>query len=237
MSGWLRRRLIALVRATAILWVGLALAPVARAQESDAPPQLRQVLVLTRLPLESAQRGGSYSGDIDQGAQRRAASRIANQYGLTLVDDWPLPLIALDCFVMAVPEGRTIEETARQLSDDPRVAFAEPMHLYRTQGAVPSYNDPLFQAEPAARVWRLADLHQLSTGRRVNVAIIDSGIESNHPDLAGQVSVNRNFVTGRANDKNDLLLLTVLKRDRDLHGSTRIEPRSDAAGNHAHLSR
>ena len=100
---------------------------------------------------------------------------------------------------MAVPEGQTIEETARQLSDDPRVAFAEPMHFYRTQGAVPSYNDPLFQAEPAAKVWRLADLHQLSTGRKVNVAIIDSGIESNHPDVVGQVAVNRNFVTGRAN--------------------------------------
>ena len=192
-------RWFALALAAVFIWLGPILAPIARAQETDVPAQVRQVLVLTRLPLDIAQRGGSYASGIDQNAERRGARQIARQYGLTLVDDWPLPLVALDCFVMAVPEGRTIEAIARQLSDDPRVAFAEPMHFYRTQGAVPSYNDPLFQAEPATKVWRLTDLHRLSTGRRVSVAIIDSGIESNHPDLAGQISFDRNFVSGRPN--------------------------------------
>src|SRR5947209_1169436 len=52
-------------------------------------------------------------------------------------------------------------------------------------------------AQPAAREWHLADLHRIATGRGVKVAVIDSGIEATHPDLAGQVLVNRNFVAGQ----------------------------------------
>jgi subtilisin family serine protease len=48
-----------------------------------------------------------------------------------------------------------------------------------------------------AREWRLADLHQIATGRRVKVAVIDSRVEKTHPDLAGQVEVSEDFVPQR----------------------------------------
>jgi subtilisin family serine protease len=60
-----------------------------------------------------------------------------------------------------------------------------------------SHNDPLFAAQPAAIQWRLAELHRVATGRGIRIAVIDSGIESTHPDLAGQILVQRNFVAGR----------------------------------------
>jgi len=69
--------------------------------------------------------------------------------------------------------------------------------MYEAQGGSISHNDALFAAQPAARQWHLAELHQVATGKGVKVAIIDSGIEGNHPDLAGQLSVNRNFVASR----------------------------------------
>jgi subtilisin family serine protease len=72
------------------------------------------------------------------------------------------------------------------------VAWSEPLHLYRGQGAPP--NDPLFPAQPAAKVWRLADLHEVATGRNVKVAVVDSRIDLQHPDLAGQVQVSRDFL-------------------------------------------
>ena len=50
----------------------------------------------------------------------------------------------------------------------------------------------------AAAQWHLAELHQLASGRGTRVAVIDSGIDASHPDLAGQVAVNRNFVSGQA---------------------------------------
>lgn len=190
------------VRWLLALLAGIAFACPAQAQEAVDDGASRQILVLTNLPQRHFSVGPGYGdgyGDAAaHNAQRRMAKRIARQYGLKLVDDWPMPLIGLDCFVMDVPASLSPEQAAKLLSADPLVAFAEPMHEYRGQGGSPLDNDPLYQAEPAARLWRLADLHQISTGRNVAVAVIDSGVDGSHPDLAGQISVNRNFVAGRA---------------------------------------
>jgi subtilisin family serine protease len=36
----------------------------------------------------------------------------------------------------------------------------------------------------------------MATGRGTRVAVVDSGIDARHPDLSGQLLINRNFVTG-----------------------------------------
>ncbi len=72
------------------------------------------------------------------------------------------------------------------------------MHLYHGQGAATAANDPLFRAQPAAIEWRLNDLHQIATGHKVRVAVIDSMVEVNHPDLKGQVELLKNFVSGQS---------------------------------------
>jgi len=106
-------------------------------------------------------------------------------------------MIGMDCFVMAVPESRTTKDVADQVSHDPSVAWAQPVQLYAAQGSTDSPNDPLFAAEPATQQWHLADLHRIATGRGITVAVVDSGIDSRHPDLAGQLLVNRSFVAGQ----------------------------------------
>jgi subtilisin family serine protease len=172
-----------------------------QAQESS-DPELRKVLVMTRLTPAHFQLNSGYGGAYGTNEARRArlhlARRIARTNGLTITDDWPMPLIELACFVMEVPEGRSVKDVLSQLAQDRDVAFAEPMHLYTAQSRPMSYDDPLYRAQPAARVWQLAALHRISTGRNVPVAVIDSGIEDRHPDLSGQVAVNMNFVTGSA---------------------------------------
>ena len=72
------------------------------------------------------------------------------------------------------------------------------MALFSARGAMASHNDPLYAAEPAAAQWHLADLHRIATGRGVKIAVIDSGIEVGHPDLAGQILLSRNFVAGQS---------------------------------------
>jgi subtilisin family serine protease len=171
-------------------------APARSPQAAAASHQ--QILVLLRLAPEhyrpNSDYGGGYGDNLARSAHRRAARRIARDHGLAMIDDWPMPLLGLDCFVMAVPDGQSIEAVALQVSRDPGVAWSEPMHVYHGQGDRPTHNDPLFQAQPAARQWRLADLHQLATGRGITVAVIDSRIENSHPDLVGQVVSSENFV-------------------------------------------
>ncbi len=195
----MRRRLRA-------LFTGLfacALAGGSAAARAAPPDAAHEILVLVRLPAEhyrpSADYGAGYADELSRRAERRLAGRIARAHRLALVDDWPMPLLGLDCFVMAAPLGRSAEAAAAELARDPAVAWTEPMHLYSGQAAaVAGHNDPLFRAQPAAREWRLAELHKVATGSRVSVAVIDSQVDAAHPDLAGQFAVSEDFAPAPA---------------------------------------
>jgi subtilisin family serine protease len=198
--AWARRLLLAAISA----WLSTC-GPAAAADAIAGPSTLieahRQVLVMLRLPPEHVRAGGVYGDSYGDGlghqARRRVAERLARQHGLSLLSDWPMPLLGVDCFIMAVPADQTPDKVAETLSRDPAVAWSQPMNIYHADGATPTHNDPLFRVQPAAKIWRLADLHQISTGRTVRVAVIDSTVEKNHPDLAGQVAISENFVVGQ----------------------------------------
>ena len=129
-------------------------------------------------------------------ARRKIAKRLAREHGLTMVDDWPMPLVGVDCFILAVPADLSPAAIAQQLSRLPGVEWAEAVATYHANGAPATHNDPLFRVQPAAREWHLADLHRMASGNGVVVAVIDSKIERTHPDLMGQVSVSEDFVVG-----------------------------------------
>ena len=174
------------------------LAPAA-SSAADAPDVDHEILVMVAHPPSHYRANGTFGGGYGDGlalsARARLAREIARRHGLTFVSDWPMPDIGVDCFVMAVPSAGSTKAAAELLSHDADVAWAEPMQLYNGRSGA-SHNDPLYPAEPAAAQWHLADLHRLATGRGVTVAVIDSGIDANHPDLAGQVVANVNFVAG-----------------------------------------
>lgn len=180
----------------------LAFAAPAFAQQSAAVAADRQIMVMVRHPPEhfrpNANYNGAYGDDLARSVRERLAKRIARQYGLKLLEDWPMPMIGVDCFIMAVPDGLSTKAAADKMSRDARVAWTQPVQLYGAQQSGKSPNDPLYPAQPAAHQWRLAALHQLSTGRGITVAVIDSGIDGRHPDLSGQLVVNENFVRDHA---------------------------------------
>ena len=177
---------------------GVLASPAADSAGLTAGDARHQVLVMLRLPPEHARPGGDYGGSYGDGmgnaARRQIVAHLAQAYGLKLVDGWPMPLLGVDCFVLNVPADQSPAAVSERLSKEPAVAWSEPMNLYRAQGQAPTHNDPLFAAQPAAQAWRLAELHQIVTGRGVRVAVIDSKVESGHPDLIGQVQVSRDFV-------------------------------------------
>ena len=168
---------------------------VAQAEEAQ-----RQVLVMLQLPKAHYRPDGSYAGNYGAGVGRQSrqqvAQDLARRHGLEISSEWPMPLAGVDCFVIRLPEGdrRASVDAARAVAEDRRVAWAQPVGLYQAQG---SAQEPLYAAQPAARQWHLAELHKLATGRGVRVAVVDSGVEAGHPDLAGQVAFNQNFVDDR----------------------------------------
>jgi hypothetical protein len=187
---WLQALVVAAILGVAALSAVPASAALPPAGTAD------QVLVMLRLPPEhfrpEASYGGAYGDAAGLAARRRAAAELARRHGLKLLSEWPMPMLGVDCYVMEAPKGAS-SEAAAELSRDPGVAWSEPMHVYHAQ-TVAAPNDPLYAAEPAAKVWRLADLHQVATGRGVKVAVVDSRVDAKHPDLVGQVQVARDFL-------------------------------------------
>jgi subtilisin family serine protease len=138
---------------------------------------------------------GSYDSGVGRDARRRIAEGLAAQYQLTIINDWPMPALGVDCFVMETSGKVPVESLVKNLSLDPRVESAQAMNLFH----VFAYNDPLFPLQPSAALWHLAELHKVTTGRNVRVAEVDTGVESDHPDLNGQIMLSRNLVDGQAN--------------------------------------
>ena len=161
----------------------------------------RQILVLLRqAPAHyraDSTYGGSYGDGMSQAARERIGRRIARDNDIEFVGSWPMPVIELDCLIMAAHDAQSTAAAAAQIARDPTVEWAEPVRLYKAMGSAAAYNDPLFTVAPAARQWHLAELHKMATGKGVTIAVIDTRIEANHPDLVGQVKIDQNFVTGR----------------------------------------
>jgi subtilisin family serine protease len=159
----------------------------------------QQLLVLLRLPPShfrpDASYGGGYS-DSARNARRRVAGQLAHEHGLALLYDWPMAVIGVDCYVMAVPAGQAVDQVAQRLSGDKRVAWAQPMNVYQARGRNSNtHDDALYTVQPAAGPWHLAELHEHATGRDVRVAVIDSSVDASHPDLAGQLMAHENFAS------------------------------------------
>lgn len=188
------------------------LQPVADATpvQEAAPEAERRILVMLRMPPEHYRPGSEYGsaggyGDPAAGlARRRLAARIAREQHLRLVDNWPMPILGIDCVIMIVPGAEPVEAVAERVSRMDGVAWSQPLNRFDTQGGLgaqlstAAYNDRLFPAQPSARAWRLADLHRVATGRGVKVAVIDSMVDAAHPDLRGRLAVERDFTGGPA---------------------------------------
>jgi hypothetical protein len=191
-----RRPFLALLAAACAMAV-LGPASPSRAQDGEEQLQSRQILVMLRLAPAHFRPNGSYGGAYGDNAasvgRRRLAEGIARKAGLSLVDGWPMPLIGVDCYVMQLAPGMSVDAVIRQVSKDPMVAWSEPMQVYRTHASLQK-GDPLFRIEPAASAWNLAELHKVATGRGIRVAIVDSKVQVDHPDLAGQFIADRDFV-------------------------------------------
>ncbi len=146
----LRQRTVGFLLSLCLAFAGWTLAIPARSQKADVRSPDRQILVLLRQApphfRPHTDYAESYGDAMSRSARQRIGRRIARDHELTLVGEWPMPLLGVDCFIMTVPDGQSPEAIATTVSQDPRVAWAQPMHVYETRGSGTSYNDPLFPA-------------------------------------------------------------------------------------------
>lgn len=208
---------------------------VATGSTSKATP--RQLLVLLRQPPARQRIGGAPGGSYSDGASRAARDRLARalarRHGLIFDKTWPMPVLGLDCFILTVPASADYERVIARLSADRALEWVQPMQDFATLATPVRYNDPLFPATPAARLWHLSELHSHATGRGATIAVIDSQIEEDHPDLVGQVVVSRDFTeraAGRGEAHGTSVAGIIAAHGNNAIGSVGVAPRARLMG-------
>ncbi len=75
---------------------------------------------------------------------------------------------------------------------DSRVESAQALNAFRA--LISTYDDPYWQLQQDVQDLGIPDVHGFSSGRNVRVAIIDTGVDFDHPELRDRVFSWRSFV-------------------------------------------
>jgi hypothetical protein len=163
-----------------------------------------------------------YDGLTVYGPSSRARQLLASlerEYDLREVTAWPIAPLHMDCAVLEISASANRETVLAVLAQDKRVRIAQPLQSFTTQSAV--YDDPYVGLQRGFQQLDVEDAHPLSRGEGVRIAIIDTGADTEHPDLRGAVIETRNFVDADA---------AQFKRDR--HGTELAGIIAAVANNH-----
>lgn len=204
MGGRGRRTVLAIAAVAAASLLGACSAQMAARARALLPESARgapqhYIVVTVRNPINppalhaaSSGRGYDNIGAYQAGGSARDASRaLAAQYGLRETSSWPIALLGVHCLVYALPENADPERVRGALSRDPRVESVQPLQQFDT--ASNGYNDPYASLQNNVQRMAIPEAQSLGLGAGVRVAVIDTGVELDHPDLPSTAR-STNFV-------------------------------------------
>ncbi|HEY3796402.1 MAG TPA: S8 family serine peptidase [Bradyrhizobium sp.] len=155
--------------------------------------------VLTRTKRDGPRRGGSQAAfnqrtianeivaEIDGSLSPAQADELARRHGLMRLQSQDFPLIGATIGLFRVADRRSVDAASREFATEAGVRSVQPNFRYvlQDQKAVLTEGDP---AQYALEKLRLPEAHTLAHGANVRIAVIDSGIDLKHPELAGSIA-------------------------------------------------
>jgi len=178
-----------------------------------APAQFIVVAVANPVASRPAAVGGTAHGYGSSTNYRVSASatstirEIASQYSLTRVSEWPIDELQMHCVLFRIPPGTTREAIIEKLKADKRVLIVQPLNEFESAtdvrsdpapapaaGAAKGLEDPYAKLQTNVRALDVTEAHNFSRGAGVRVAIIDTGVDTKHPDLVGRTQLTRNYI-------------------------------------------
>ncbi len=144
-----------------------------------------------RIVAQTALNQGTVAGhlvaEIDGSLSGTQADELARRHGLVRLQSQDFPLLGATIGLFRITDRRTVETASRQFATDASVHWVQPNFRYflQEQKAALTEGDP---AQYALAKLRLPQAHTLAHGANVTVAVIDSGVDVKHPELANTIA-------------------------------------------------
>ncbi len=150
--------------------------------EPGVPKQLRSRQIIVALAEKERPQWSAIALDLQ------------TRYRLRPVGEFPLTSIGVQCLVFQAPPDQPLEAIVTQLRADPRIELAQANQVF--EGLRATSSDSYVELAYGVRLIGADRAQRVSTGRGVAVTVIDTGADTEHPDLRGKGIQTTNFVEG-----------------------------------------
>lgn len=128
----------------------------------------------------------------------QTVDEIARRYNLTQLESQGLPLIGVTIYRWRIASGRSLADVVGAVENERTVVSAQPNYVFTLQEqpaaiAAEATGDP---AQYVLQKLQVHEAHELATGKSVLIAVIDSEIDTAHPDLGGAIVKSFDAVGG-----------------------------------------
>jgi len=216
LAQWLVQCRLGVLACGLIALAGAGAAPPADTTGQSAAQDARMIVVAIAdkpdlaIAAGATPRGYSSLPDYSGSARSQAAAkRLAMDYSLREVSAWTIDALHVRCMLYELPADVDRDAALEQLRADKRVDLAQALQEFQTYATqspatavVPAtsvdpagYNDPYVGLQQGFSSIDAAAAQRWASGARIEVAVIDTGVDAAHPDLAGRVASQRDFVT------------------------------------------
>lgn len=155
-------------------------------------------------PPATAAAGEIIPGEVIVQFSEGTGAEVAQEHGLAVEAELGAPGEGGPALVST--EGRSVAQVVAELKADPSVEQVEPNYVVQlvNEGAVAAVgvNDPQTGGQYSLDRMRVRDAWSLSTGGSNVIAVLDTGVQYDHPDLAGRLLPGYDFVNND-NDASD----------------------------------